>query len=131
MGDIPSGGSAQVTIVVFVLPDTTGLLHNDATVSSDTLDTNNANNLASATTTVAVVAVLEVTKSDDQDPVIAGTNLKYTVTVTNTGPSTATMVDLVDTLPSETDLVSTEVLEGDGTLCPVGHRPRCGDLYAG
>ena len=43
---------ATMTVVVRVLPGTTGLLQNDARVSSDTADPDNSNNLATATTTV-------------------------------------------------------------------------------
>lgn len=44
-------------------------------------------------------ADLSVTKADSPDPVIAKSNVTYTVTVTNSGPTTATGVTLVDRLP--------------------------------
>ena len=51
-------------------------------------------------------ADLSVTKVDAPDPVIAGANLTWTVTVSNAGPDAATTVVLVDTLPSGTTFVS-------------------------
>jgi uncharacterized repeat protein (TIGR01451 family) len=52
------------------------------------------------------VADLSVTKSDNPDPVAAGTQLSYTVTVDNDGPDTANNVVVEDTLPPEVDYVS-------------------------
>ncbi|MCB1008873.1 MAG: IPTL-CTERM sorting domain-containing protein, partial [Acidobacteria bacterium] len=46
------------------------------------------------------VADLSVVKSDAPDPVIAGTNLVYTVTVANAGPDAAANVSWSDTLPT-------------------------------
>jgi uncharacterized repeat protein (TIGR01451 family) len=51
-------------------------------------------------------ADLSVTKVDTPDPVTAGTNLTYTITVTNAGPSDAATVSLSDTLPTGTRFVS-------------------------
>src|SRR6185437_6131979 len=51
-------------------------------------------------------ADLAITKSDSPDPVIAGNDLTYTVTVTNNGPDAATSVSVTDNLPSETTFVS-------------------------
>jgi uncharacterized repeat protein (TIGR01451 family) len=52
---------------------------------------------------------LSVTKSDDPDPVLAGNDLRYEVTVTNNGPNTATGVVLTDDLPDGLDLITTSV----------------------
>lgn len=88
-----------------VLPDTTGVIHNDATVSSDTLDNDNSDNRVTEDTTIQAVTDLVLTKVDDQDPITAGSELKYLVTLINNGPSTATNVILTDNLPPETSLV--------------------------
>ena len=123
MGDFAIGQQETVVIEVAVLPDATGLLHNDASVSSDTLDDNNGNNQVTTDTTVIVVTDLWVTKTDDQDPVFAGTNLKYVITVGNNGPSTATMVTLIDSLPAETSWVKTKVLGGAAACLQSGANP--------
>ena len=46
-----------------------------------------------------------MTKVDSADPVDAGTGFSYTVTVTNSGPTDAAAVSLVDVLPSEVSYV--------------------------
>src|SRR5205823_9444100 len=49
---------------------------------------------------------LSVSKADSPDPVIAGNNITYTITVTNNGPSNAQGVSLTDTIPANTMFVS-------------------------
>ncbi len=69
---------------------------------------------------------LEVTKAADQQPVVAGTDLTYTLSVANHGPETAPDVLLSDHLPPEVELVSDdggcvpEFLFGPALHCPVG-----------
>ena len=82
------------------------VLSNTATVTSTTGDSNAGNNSATATTTVATSADLSVAVTDSPDPVQAGSNLTYTITVANAGPSVAASVTLADTLPVGTTFVS-------------------------
>ena len=51
-------------------------------------------------------ADLEITKSDNPDPVVAGGQLVYTITVENNGPDIALDVVVTDTLPSEVTYIS-------------------------
>jgi uncharacterized repeat protein (TIGR01451 family) len=51
-------------------------------------------------------ADLSTTKVDGPDPVTAGTNLTYTITVSNAGPQSAALVSWSDTLPAGTTFVS-------------------------
>lgn len=108
-----------MTIVVTVLPQTTGILHNDARVSSDALDVDNSDDLVSEDTTVNAEADLVITKSDNPDPVLAGEHLKYDVTITNNGPSTAVDVMLTDTLPDWVSFVGSTISNGSGTCAPL------------
>jgi uncharacterized repeat protein (TIGR01451 family) len=55
---------------------------------------------------VTSCADLRVQKTDAADPVAVGSNVTYTITVTNNGPDSATNVELTDILPSSIVLVS-------------------------
>ncbi|MCY2989815.1 MAG: hypothetical protein NTY19_18375 [Planctomycetota bacterium] len=81
-------------------------LRNGATVSSSTTDPILSNNTASVTTTTTTRADLEVTKSDLPDPVIAGTDLTYTLNFVNHGPNAAQTVLVRDATPTNTTFVS-------------------------
>jgi uncharacterized repeat protein (TIGR01451 family) len=109
----PDDPPRTLTVTVNVNPQTTGTLTNSATVTSSTSDPDAANNIAGSTTAVNTVANLTLTKSDSPDPVIAGSNLSYTLTLGNSGPSTARDVVLTDPLPAGVSFVS--AVGGTGT----------------
>jgi uncharacterized repeat protein (TIGR01451 family) len=93
LGTITAGGSKQYTVIVTTdagLTDGT-VLTNNASVSSSTPDPDNGNN----------------STSDNIDPVIAGNNLTFTITVNNAGPNDAINVVVTDTLPAGVTFVST------------------------
>lgn len=100
-------GSSVFTLVVNVDATTAvgTVLSNTASTSSATTAPNSGNNSATATTTVSGLADISVTKTDSPDPVNAGTNIAYTITVGNAGPSAAN-VTLTDTVPTNTTFVS-------------------------
>ncbi|MEI6575201.1 MAG: Ig-like domain-containing protein, partial [Bacteroidota bacterium] len=56
--------------------------------------------------TVAPCADLSITKTGTPDPVIAGQNVTYTITVTNNGTSDAQAVSVADVLPATMTFVS-------------------------
>ncbi len=60
-------------------------------------------------------ADLSITKGDSPDPVETGTNITYTINVTNNGLDTAHDVVVTDNLPSETTFVSCS--STDGGVC--------------
>jgi uncharacterized repeat protein (TIGR01451 family) len=103
----PGATSSTMTVNATVNPRTTGILQNDARVSSDTFDNNASNNLANTETTVVVQSSLSVAIAATPNPVTAGTPLSYPITVSNAGPSTATGVTLTDPLPSGVTFSST------------------------
>jgi uncharacterized repeat protein (TIGR01451 family) len=109
---------AWATIHVHVSASEPQDIDDDADVTSDTLDPNSDNNEAQAHLHVAAVSDLEVTKTDAPDPVVAGTNLTYTVAATNHGPSTATNVVIADVLPAQVTLVS--ITPPAGVACNSG-----------
>lgn len=104
-----AGSSGVFTLVVNVGAATAGgtIITNTATVGATTSDPSSGNNSATATTTVGVgSADISVTKSDSPDPVTAGNNLTYTISLTNAGPTNATSAAFNDTLPTGTTFVS-------------------------
>jgi uncharacterized repeat protein (TIGR01451 family) len=55
---------------------------------------------------------LEINKTASPDPVTAGSNLTYTITVTNKSTSTASSVNITDALPAGTTFVSATPSQG-------------------
>lgn len=109
-GPVPAGGTRVMVVVVKVktdiVPDPlTGqkIIHNDAWTYSDNFDPDNSNNLATQDTTVNVGVVgadLSITKTGPAT-VGAGETIAYTLIVTNTGPSMAKNVVVLDYIPAE------------------------------
>lgn len=95
-------GAAPSIFIKITTPPTNGTLINQASVSATTDDLDLTNNAASVTTAVFDSADLSITASETPNPVRIGTNLAYTLSVANAGPSPATAVSVVDTLPAGT-----------------------------
>jgi uncharacterized repeat protein (TIGR01451 family) len=84
----------------------TGSLTNIATVSTPTGDPNLTNNLTPPViTTVTPVADVAIGKTAAAS-VLASSNLTYTISVTNFGPSSASGVVVTDSLPATVTFVS-------------------------
>ena len=118
-----SGASTTFTVVVKVGAGTPSgtIITDTASVSAATTDPNPSNNFATVTTVVATAgqADLAITKTGTPNPVLAGNNITYTITVTNNGPATASNVTLTDTLPAATSVVSiTPPGSPTGWTCP-------------
>ena len=103
-----------ITIVAAILPNSTAALVNSAVISttdSASTDTVSTNNSASVTTTLTQQNDVAITKSGPAS-IQAGSQMTYTLTVTNNGPSTATTVNVADTLPTGVTFVSGTSLIG-------------------
>jgi uncharacterized repeat protein (TIGR01451 family) len=117
MDVLAAGASATMTIVTVVSPSVIGSLHSDASASSAVLDPNNSNNYAHTDTTVRSTADLSVGLADTPDPVVAGTPLTYTATVTNGGPSTAHGVTLLENLDPNVAFTSASISNTSAGTC--------------
>jgi uncharacterized repeat protein (TIGR01451 family) len=113
-GTLGPGQSSTYTLVLRA-GDTTSIT-NVVNASTSSFDTDSSDNTSSVTTTITPQADLGVTKSGAAS-VTAGTNITYTVTVTNSGPSTAQDVILTDTLPAGTTFVSVNQSTGPTFNC--------------
>jgi uncharacterized repeat protein (TIGR01451 family) len=132
---LASGASAQFTLTANISPSFTGTLNNTATVTGDNVDPNGGNNSQTASATVSGSADLTINKTGPASA-NAGTDITYTVTLTNAGPSAAANVSLTDTVPANTTFVSesqtngpifsctTPAAGGTGTItCTIGSLP--------
>ena len=90
-----------------IAANATGLLVNTATVTAPAgaVDGDTTNNTATSSVTLTPSADLQITKAGPATAV-AGTNVVYTITVTNAGPSDATGVTLTDPTPPGLTFVS-------------------------
>jgi uncharacterized repeat protein (TIGR01451 family) len=90
VGSLPISGSGSVTLVVSVNPG----VPNGTLLTNDTYSIASDQNTASPGPPVSTVVqnpiILSMTKSDSPDPVQPGTNLTYTLTVSNAGTVTST-----------------------------------------
>jgi uncharacterized repeat protein (TIGR01451 family) len=97
----------------------TGLVDVDdtATVKTTSSDSNSSNDLDTGVVHFVPSADLSLTKTATPNPVVAGRQLTYTLTVHNNGPSLASSVRVSDLMPAQvTNLSWTSV----GNSCNVG-----------
>ena len=104
LGTLTNGQTTNVTLTVTA--PASGSLTNIATVSTPTGDPNLTNNLTPPViTTVTPVADVAIAKTAAAS-VLASSNLAYTISVTNFGPSSANGVVVTDSLPASVTFVS-------------------------
>jgi len=120
LGTIGVGGNATVTITI--KPRAEGTLNNTATITATQWDPATGNNSASVNGLPAVKFVdLQVQKTASANPIFAGQNVTYTITVKNVStPFTATGVALTDVLPASMNFVSATTSQGSLITPPVG-----------
>src|SRR6202012_3181459 len=105
-GTLAAGASDTLTLVVSPGAADVPTLVEQASVSATETDPQTSNNSARISTTAPPVAALGVTLAASPMAVDVGGTLKYTVTLTNNGPSTATAIKLTDALPAGVTFVS-------------------------
>ena len=112
---LPPGSSVTYTATCNIDVAATGTLVNNATVSTATTDPVPGNNSATDSDTLGPQVDVAVTKTDGATDEVPGTQVVYTITVTNTpGPSTATGVTVTDTFPASLTGCSTTSVAGGG-----------------
>ncbi len=109
LGDLAVGATGTVSVVV-TAPGFPLTLNNLATLSADNVDLDAQD---SAAVTVFGEPLFSLAIADFPDPVPDGTDLHYTLTLTNTGTIPATGTILTMLIPADTTFVSAS---GGGTL---------------
>jgi uncharacterized repeat protein (TIGR01451 family) len=104
IGTLAAG--ATVTVRVTVSSNAAGDINDLAAVSSTTPDPDPDNNSATGKVSYSAVADLSITKTAGPNPVVAGTNLTYTIKIGNSGPSAASNVVVKDTLPAQVSVLT-------------------------
>ncbi|HEX4955046.1 MAG TPA: GEVED domain-containing protein [Thermoanaerobaculia bacterium] len=110
VGNLAAGASATLTVVLTASsaasPGTDVICDTATLTAVNEVQVATGNEADTECTSITVSADLSITKVDDADPPPAGSNLTYTITVTNGGPSNATGVVVTDTLPAAVTYVS-------------------------
>jgi len=113
-GTLIGGPVYQIDTIIRTTAPTPATIDVTATVTTTDTDSNPANNALTQNTTIDDGADLVVAKTDSPDPVIAGGNVTYTITVTNNGPNNANTVTVIDTLPPN---MTYQSVSGSGWSC--------------
>jgi uncharacterized repeat protein (TIGR01451 family) len=117
LNGLSAHGSTNFTVTVVPGVAAAGTLVNTASVSGSELDLNLANNTNSVATTITLPqADLGLLLSAATNTVIAGSNVTYTVTLTNAGPGDALNVTLTNTLPPGLSSVTVSNPLGSGSV---------------
>jgi uncharacterized repeat protein (TIGR01451 family) len=109
LGDVAPGASGTITIIVKVdvgTPDET-LLRNRAMLDYSDANGNFVDRLRGYADVIVTAPILTVTKSADVSEADPGDMIIYTITYENTGTGWATLVEIVDTIPADTTVIST------------------------
>ncbi len=115
IGNLAAGGtSATFQVLVNIDANQTTDVTNTGTVSGDQVDIDPSDNSESELVDL-IESDLSIVKSAAPDPVNAGSQLVYTITVTNDGPDAASGVVVVDPLPADVTYLSADV-DGDTNL---------------
>jgi uncharacterized repeat protein (TIGR01451 family) len=111
------------------------IITNSVAVTSTTSDPTSSNNAATSSSTVVspTQADVAIVKTASPEPVDQGTNLAYTLQVTNNGPAVAQNVVVTDTLPSQVTFVSLSVSASQGSCAQASGTVSCnlGSLSVG
>jgi uncharacterized repeat protein (TIGR01451 family) len=128
MGIIGPGGTMSLTLTTLVAADVAAgsVIGNSASVSSTTPDPNLGNNSTGPVHAPPAQpeADLSIAKHAPTGPVVAGSDVTWTIVVSNAGPSDAQAVTATDKLPSSLHFVSSNPADctasGQAVSCALG-----------
>jgi uncharacterized repeat protein (TIGR01451 family) len=103
---LPVGGSVTYTASCTISAAATGNLDNTASVAGAASDPNGGNNSQQDSDTLAASSDIAITKSVNNSSPGISTNVIFTISATNNGPSNATGVKVNDLLPAGLAYVS-------------------------
>ena len=111
LGDL-AGGTGVVYTIIAHIPVTTevGFVENTVTVTHDGSDANASDDTATVWTEVLTARDLGIWKTAAPDPVLAGSELIYTVTVTNAFSREAEWITIIDTLPTNAVVLDASIM---------------------
>jgi uncharacterized repeat protein (TIGR01451 family) len=118
---LAAGASADIIVVVNVASTVVApTISATSTVSSTTSDPTAANNSTTVVTNVKLSCDLTVTNNGLPNPVTAGSNITYTQTVVNRGPSNCSTATFTEPTPANTTFVSVAAVTtgGGAWTCP-------------
>jgi uncharacterized repeat protein (TIGR01451 family) len=127
LGTLNVGATATITVVI--RPTVGGSLSITASVAATENDLNPANNVVSVVATVNVPVADAGVKMAAPDSVVIGSNITFTISVTNSGPEPALNIVVTDPLPAGLSFVSTSAssfVNSAGTIIA-----NLGDLASG
>ena len=120
--NLPAGGSATFTLNGTVAATATGSLANTASIAAPagTTDTTAGNNSATDTDAIVLPVDLSITKTDGVTALNRGAPVRYTIVVSNAGPSAvtgATVNDTFATIPGLAGTINWTCANTGGATC--------------
>nr|WP_246851464.1 isopeptide-forming domain-containing fimbrial protein [Patulibacter sp. SYSU D01012] len=123
VGALAAGASTERTVTAKIASGATGTVRNVATVRQTTGGNDPANDASAVDVTLDAAADVAVTKTVDRAQVPQGQDVRYAITVENTGVSDATDVVLEDPVPAGLRVVGTPAgcdVAGNAVRCELG-----------
>jgi uncharacterized repeat protein (TIGR01451 family) len=119
--DLGANSTANFEVTGTLSPSATGLLINTSNLNlpSGVTDPNLVDNLAIDTDTITPHVALSISMTDGRTEIIPGEVNTYTITVTNHGPSAASVVNISDDFPTNLSNVTWTCTASPGSSCLV------------
>ncbi len=106
VGNLADNGTATFHVTVTAQGTSASPTTDTATITGGQYDPNTGNNSANVSVPITPVSDLQVAMNAAPNPVYVGANLVYTITASNTGPSTEPAAVVSDTIPANLTIVS-------------------------